>query len=330
MIAGKQYTNQQIAEEENKYLEQYYHSNDPMLADSIEYYSVLFQTFLKQNPDYNFEKMNKAAKQDIYRSEDELFRNAMQYSFNKGHQTAFLLLLMNSKSAEEYDEQFFKNPISKDIFIFNLDKLISKDVYEENLNRSRVELLIARTREYFENGYTNIMNMAKIFFKKGCLVAFSQIRNNILRIVDEHKITSRLLNVDLDNSFSVTPAFSATWALESPGFEEWDLHWDSTYGYQNNSKAIGSFLVHRFTVKEIKNYANVGAIVYQQMKDWFATNLADEEVVYLGEIKFSLIDPQNDGPRFITKTEYLAIQNALTLTLKRCLGVDAKNILVTT
>ena len=330
MISGKKYDNQQIADVEAKYLNEYYTGSDPLLADSIEYYAILFQTYLHDKQDRDFEKLDKKQKEEVFTREDELFRDAMKYAFNKGHQTAFVLLLMNSKNAEEYDESFFQDPISKDVFIFNLEKLISEEVYNDNLRRSHIELLINYTRDNFENGFQKIMEFAKTFFKKGCEIAYMQIRRHIVGIEDTPMHVSRLAGVDLANNFTVTPAFEATFAVESPGFEEWDLHWDCTYGYKLSGKSVGTFLIHQFTVKEIKSYADAGAIAYKQMADYFSTNLDDDEIVYFGEIKFSLIDPKEDNMRFIQKSEYLAIQNALALTLQRKLGVDAKNILITT
>lgn len=331
MIAGKKFTNSEIAEKEAKFLEDYYHNNDPRLSDSVEYYSILFQSFLRNedNQDDSFKKLENKQKEDIFKSEDDLFRNAMHYAFNKGHQTAFLILLMNSRNSQTFDESIFAEKSAKDVFLFNLDNLISEDVYNENLRRSQVELLINYTRDNFENGLFKIMDLAKIFFKKGCEIAYEQITEQIIQVQKKDLAVSRITSVDLNDSFQITPAFSATFVMESPRFEEWDIHWDSTYGHDVSNKLIGTFLIHQLTIKEIKNYAEVGAIVYQQMLENLSS-FEDDEIVYLGEIRFSLIEPPLDGLRTIEKNEISAIQYALTLTLKRKLGVPAKNILIIT
>lgn len=46
-----------------------------------------------------------------------------------------------------------------------------------------------------------------------------------------------MLKVPFNQSFTVTPSFKATFSLESPNYEEWDLHWDETYGF-NAAKGI--------------------------------------------------------------------------------------------
>ena len=185
MITGKRFENQLIAAKEAEYLNCYYNSDNFLLSDAIEYYSVIFKTFLKLHEDRVFKKLDSVQKEKIYISEDELFKKAMLYAFCQGHQIAFALLLMDTKNSQEFDKSFFEKPNSKDLFIFYLDEAISKDVYLHNLNRSHVQFLIDFTQKPFKNGYKAIMLLSKIFFKKGCEIAYMQIKKDIVGIEDK-------------------------------------------------------------------------------------------------------------------------------------------------
>ncbi|MCT7696869.1 hypothetical protein [Lactobacillus crispatus] len=330
MISGRHFNNHEIGELEAKYLNDFYTASipDPILADASEYYSIIFQTFLHRNKDKVFDQMSEEEQKRIYKSQDTKFRNAMQYSFNKGHQTGFALLLMDSKGSTEFDTSFFKNPNAKLAFIYNLDKMISPKVTEQNLRRDKNEILIRETRRHFENGYDEIMYLAKLFYKKGAEVAFEQIRQNIVKANYLIKGNSVLLHVPYNQDFDVTPGFTATFAMESPNYEEWELHWNATYGYQIAKKLIGKFLIHQLSIKEIKAFSSVGAITYKMLDSYFSSsNLNDNDIVYLGEINFSLITPF-EGMRTIEASEFSAIRTSLALTLQRRLNISNQNILV--
>lgn len=330
MISGHHFSNQEIGDLEAKYLNEFYIAStpDPILADASEYYAILFQTFLHKNKDKVFDQMNEEQKKRIYKSQDTKFQNAMQYSFNKGHQTAFALLLMDSKGSTEFDSSFFKNPNSKLAFIYNLDRMISPKVTEQNLRRDKNEILIRETRRHFENGYDEIMYLAKLFYKKGAEVAFEQIRQNIVKMNYLIKGRSALLNVPYNQDFEVTPAFTATFAIESPNYEEWDLHWDATYGYKIAKKLVGKFMIHQLSIREIKAFSSVGAITYKMLENYFTSaNLGENDIVYLGEINFALISP-NEDMRTIQSPEFSAIRTSLALTIQRHLNISSQNILI--
>jgi len=331
MITGKHFSNSQIAELEAKYLDKFYNDDqqNSILYDAANYYAILYQTFLHSNPDKVFEKMPKPEQDNIYKSQDTKFRRAMQYSFNKGHQIAFAILLIDSKNAQEFNETYFENPNSKLFFIYNFEKMLKKGVTEENLNRDKNEILIKETRRHFEEGYDEIMYLAKIFYKKGADLAFEQIRQKIVDVKYKIRGRTRMLNMPYNQEMEVTPAFTATFGFESPGYEEWDIHWDATYGYEIGKQLVAKFKVHQFSVKEIKAYSSVGAITYKMIEDNLSESLNDDDIVYLGEINFILIPPIKNM-RIIEHSEKEAIQTSLTLTLSRLLRVSANHILVTT
>lgn len=330
MITGKHYSNEEIAKLEAQYLDKFYKSDnqDPKLTDGADYYAILFQTFLHKNKDRVFEKMKEEEQSNIFKGQDTKFRRAMQYSFNKGHQTAFAIILMDSKNAQEFNETFFSNPNSKLVFIYNLEKMIEPGIIEENLRRDKNEILIRETRRHFEHGYEKIMYLAKIFFKKGAEIAFDQIRQDVVHSKYNIRGYTRMLELPYNQDIEVTPAFTATFSLESPGYEEWDLHWDATYGYEVSKRLIAKFMVHQFSIKEIKAFSAVGAITYKMLEDYFSDKLDDNEIVYLGEINFALTTPFK-GMRFIEHSEYKAIQTSLALTLSRRLKISSNHILVT-
>lgn len=331
MITGKHFSNSQIAELEAKYLNGFYNDEhqNPILYDAANYYAILFQTFLHGNRDKVFKKMSKTEQQNIYKSQDTKFKRAMQYSFNKGHQNAFAVLLIDSREAQEFDKTFFENPNSKLWFIYNFEKMFKKGVTEKNLNRDKNEMLIKETRRHFEGGYEEIMYFAKIFYKKGADLAFEQIRKNIVGVKYKIRGRTRLLDLPYNQEMEVTPAFTATYGFEQPGYEEWDVHWDATYGYKASKELIAKFKVHQFSVKEIQAYSSVGAIAYKMIEEQLSDGLSDDDIIYLGEINFILIPPIKQM-RFIEHTEIEAIQTSLTLTLSRRLRVSADHILVTT
>lgn len=331
MITGKQFSNSQIAELERKYLNEFYNDEhqNPILYDAANYYAILFQTFLRSKPDKVFKEMPKVEKQNIYKSLNTKFIRAMQYSFNKGHQSAFAVLLLDSRNAQEFDKTYFENPNSKLSFIYNFEKMFEKGVIEENLNRDKNDMLIKATRRHFENGFDKIMDFAKIFYKKGADLAFEQIRKNIVEVDYKIRGRTRLLDLPYNQEMEVTPAFTATYGFEHPGYEEWDIHWDATYGYKASKELIAKFKVHQFSVKELKAYSSVGATAYKMIEEQLSENLNDDDIIYLGEINFILIEPIKKM-RIIESSEKEAIQTSLTLTLSRRLRVSANHILVTT
>lgn len=332
MLAGHDYDAKEIAAIEREFLDKVYQDDNSknyrsILEQGIDYYGLLFQTFLNSNPDKNFEALEDSDKDIIIDKELTRFESAMIYSFNKGHQMAFALLL-TSKSERAYTADDFAKPDARDNFIYMLEEKMKKKIMDENLQRDANDLLIRYTRRNFENGYQNIMQFARVFFKKGFAVAFDQIRKDIMKV--EYHITgkSRLLNAPYNQRFSVTPAFSAKFAIESPAFEEWDIYWDETYGFSVASQILAKVFVHEFTASEIRAYKDVDANMYMMLCEYMdISKFQENEKLYLVEFQFQIYQPIEDS-RDIQASEYEEIRQALSATLCNRLNVKSSNILI--
>ena len=328
MITGREFTADTIHDQEVKCLKEFYASEDPILVDGISYYEILFRQFLYLNADKKFERLNEAEQNRIIAKELNEFEAAMRYSFNKGHQTAFLVLLMSTKNNQGYEPDYFKEPNSLNNFLYTFDKTISSDVFDNNISRDANDTLINYTRRNFENGYTAVMSFGKIFFKKGAGVAFEQIRKQIVGA--EYRITgySKMLKVPYNAEFEVTPAFKAQFSLETPGFEEWDVFWDATYDAKFANNLIAKCLIHQMTPKNIRDYTAFEAPTYSTLNEHqVGSNLKDDESLYLVEINFGLFNPK-DTVRLLEKAEYKAIKISLATTISRKLQVDRSHIFI--
>lgn len=334
MIKGLDYSDDTIAKEQNKYITKLYQDGrPPVLVDGIRYYGTLFTAFLYAHADHTFTAMNEDEQTKIIQKEYTLFRTAMMYSFNKGHQMGFLLLLRNDHMIDKhkkptltYDQSFFTNPSSHDYFVYTLQAHMAKNIIKLNLQRDAINMLIRHTRQHFEAGYDEISELAIYFYKKGAGVAFEQIRTGILNI--DYKITgrSRLLNIPYNQSVTVTPAFKATFSIESLAYEELDLHWDETYGQENASRLIAKLMVHQFSYQEIQKYAQVHAPTYVMIKNFLNADYNSDTPIYLAKIDFLTTPPLK--PRLINSAEYQSIREAINQTLLRRLKVKQKQLLV--
>lgn len=322
VIENLEFSKETIVAQEKENLSNFYDNDNTKLVEGIYYYEVLFRTFLLMNGDKNFEQLDDKQKDSIMEKTLSRFRIAMQYAFNKGHQTAYGLLLMSQ--TKKFTLESFENPDSRDIFLYNFDQMITPDVFRDNLQKSAIDVLIKYVRDYFEHGYQEIMDIATRFFKKGVEVAYDQIR--VQNVKREYRITgsSRMLNVPLNQSFEVTPAFRAYFALESPAYEEWDLHWDATYGFNAGKSLVAKTMIHQFTVGEIKAYAEVGAKTYENMRRYFSSDFTDDEVVYMVRTDFLTVEVE--FPRYIEQSEYMAIRGALSRTIAQRLNVENNHI----
>lgn len=322
MIDSLEFSRETIVAQEQQGLSSFYDNDDSELRRWIIYYEVLFRGFLAQNGDKNFIQLKDEEQEAVIEKTVERFRNGMQYAFNKGHQATYGLLL--TSGTQTFSKDSFSNPASRDYFLFNFDNLFAKDVFEDNLRRNALDILIKYTRRYFENGYQEIMDLANRFFKKGAEVAFDQIRVNILHVNYSISGHSRLLNVPLNQSFAVTPAFQATFSLESPAYEEWNLHWNATYGFDAAKSLVAKTMIHQFTVPEIQSYASFNAETYQVMQRFFNLEIANDDPVYMVRTDFLLTDAS--FPREIEENEYLTIRVSLKDTICRRLNVDGNHI----
>lgn len=325
MIKGRDFSSQTIANEEKKYIDQFYDSKDTLLSDALAYYGVLFQTFLYRNGDKLFKQMNEKEQQLIIEKEMSRFNTAMMYAFNKGHQTGFALLLM--PTSQIYAPDFFEQPDAHEYFIFTFDNMITKDAFEDNLQRDAIDVLIRYTRRHFENGYDEVMNIGRRFFKKGAGVAFEHVREHIVGVDYSIQGYSRMLNAPYNQDFSVTPAFMANFSFESPAFESWDIHWDATYGINASKNLIAKLMVHQFTYKEIKDYADVNTKSYIMLKNYFDNGYDDEELIYLAEMNFLSVEKSN-FPRLLENSEYREIRRSVRQTLTRRLGIDGAHLFI--
>lgn len=329
MITGRKFDLETIHKEELDNLNAYYAGNDPMLSDSIAYYAILFRRFLWENADNTFLRKDEKVQQKIIEKELDEFQGAMQYSFNKGHQTAFLVLLISTKSTQEYDTEYFKNPDSRNNFLYTFDKTINSDVFTNNISRDANDTLINYTRNNFENGYNEVMSLARIFFKKGASVAFDQVRKSIVGV--DYQLTgySRMMQVPYNQEFTVTPAFKGKFCIETPGFEEWDVFWDASYDAKFASNLVAKILIHSITAKQIKEYAKFKASTYEMLLNHnLVDEFAEDDALFIVEINFALFNPK-DTVRLLDQAEYQAVRVSLASTIARKLNVDGKHIFIT-
>lgn len=331
MITGRSFSSETIHEKELKSLKEFYASDNPILSDGIAYYSILFRQYLYRNADKKFTRLEEQEQNRIIQKELNEFEAAMRYSFNKGHQTAFSVLLMSTKNNQGYESEYFERPDALNNFLYTFDQTISKDVFEDNISRDANDTLINYTRRNFENGYKTVMAFGKIFFKKGASVAFEQIRKDIVGVDYAISGYSKMLKVPYNQEFEVTPAFKAQFCLESlqtRDYEEWDLFWDATYDSKFADQLVAKVLIHKLNVGAVKQYASVEAPAYRIFVEQSVTNnLDDSEEVYFAEINFLLFDPQRTV-RLLESAEYEAIKVALASTLTRKLKVDSQHIFI--
>ncbi|WP_414152912.1 hypothetical protein ACKN8S_13625 (plasmid) [Limosilactobacillus reuteri] len=326
MISGLDFSSETIASTEKKYIEQFYKSDDPLLSDSIRYYSILFLTFLQTHEDKKFSHQDRATKKVIFDKEMSSFRTAMRYAFNKGHQIAFSLLLM--KQSQEFSQDFFESPNSHDDFLYTYETMVTTDVFNDTLRRDAIDNLIKYTRRNFENGYNEIISLGTRFYKKGIGVGFEQIRKYIVQ--RDYKITgySKMLSVPYNQSFTVTPAFKATFSLEHQDYEEWDLHWDETYGFNAAKGMLAKAMINHLNVGDVRSYAQKDASTYKMINQFSSQDFQDSDVVYLIRIDFLVTDTEN-FPRLLQNSEYNAIKLALKQTIRRRLKVDNSHLFIT-
>lgn len=326
MITGREFSSETINTLEEQNINDFYYSDHSLLSDALNYYGILFTTFLMTHGDKRFDELSNEEKKKIIDRELSKFRNAMIYSFNKGHQMGFTLLL--KKESQEFDPSFFTMPEAHDDFIYTYERMVKPSVFNINIERDAIDRFIKDTRKHFENGYKEITELGTRFFKKGIGVAFEQVRQKVLNV--DYKITgrSKMLEVPFNQSFTVTPSFKATFSLESPNYEEWDLHWDETYGFNAAKGIIAKVMIHRLRMSEIKKYNNARAQVYSMLYNFVNKEFQDDEEIYLARLDFLVTDTE-DFPRLLEKSEYNAIKLSLKQTICRRLEIDGHHLFIT-
>src|SRR5699024_12716843 len=88
-----------------------------------------------------------------------------------------------------------------------------------------------------------------------------------------------------------SPAFEATFDTEHLNTETWDISWDATHGMEAQDVLIGKLFFNRFTRQEVYAYADVDAITYQAIRDFFKTGSKGEDpidVLYEAPFIFTL------------------------------------------
>lgn len=330
MIEGLTFTPETIHAKEKKCLKEFYAGDNPYLGDAVAYYQLLFEDYLENNADSRYRRKTEKEQLRIMDKEDKEFREAMRYAFNKGHQTAFNVLLQSTKNNQGYERDFFKNPSSLNNFLYTFEKTITKEVFEENIQRDSIDVLTNFTRRHFNNTFEVIKALGMIFFKKGAGLAFEQVRKQIVGVDYEITGYSKLMHLPINQEFDVTPAFKGQFSLESPDNEEWDIFWDATYPVAYADTLIAKCIIHKISMAEARKMKEKDAITYRTILDsekaiTTINRLENNESFYLVEINFLLFNP-NNIPRLLSNAEYEAINKSLLSTVSRKLRVNADHI----
>lgn len=330
MIEGMHFTQKQITELEQSTADAYFKSDDPRFSDAITYYSPLFRDYLLKHASKKFLDLPQKKQEVILDEENRRFVFSMTYSFSKGHMDCFSLILPDFKQKLKFTKSFFEVPENKDYFLNDLFSALPDETYQRKINKDRVYSLVQYTRNNFENGIYYIMFLAKIFYMKGASVGYDQIAENIVKA--KVKITgySKILHVPYNQSFSVTPAFEAAFDTEHLNTETWDISWDSAYGAEAQNMLVGKLILNRFTRQEIYAYADVDAVTYKAIKDFFQSKSKDEnprDVLYEAQMIFTMPSDISHY-RKISGAEYDQIINSLRDSICRRLGIKKDKILV--
>ena len=144
MITGREFSSETINTIEEENINDFYHGDHSLLSDALNYYGILFTTFLMTHGDKRFDELSNEEKKKIIDRELSKFRNAMIYSFNKGHQMGFPLLLM--KESQEFDPSFFTKPESHDDFVYTYDRMVKPSVFNINIERDAIDRCILQVK----------------------------------------------------------------------------------------------------------------------------------------------------------------------------------------
>lgn len=330
MIQGLHFSAEQIKDLERKTADEYSNSDDPRLSDALSYYSPLFREYLLRHASKGFLDKNPQEQEDILEEEDRRFVYSMTYSFMKGHMDCFQLILSDFTQKIKFEKEFFQVPSNKNDFLDKIFSAMPDELYQKKINHDRVYTLVQYTRDNFENGIYYIMYLAKIFYMKGVSIAYDQITTEVVQT--QVKITgySKILHVPYNQSFEVTPAFEATFDTEHLNTETWDISWDATHGMEAQNVLIGKLFFNRFTRQEVYAYADVDAITYQAIRDFFKTDSKDEDprdVLYEAQFIFTL--PSDlENYHAIQGVEYRQMMHSLRDTICKKLGIRGNQILL--
>ena len=330
MIEGFNFTNEQIKDLERQKANEYSASDDPRLSDSINYLSPFFRDYLRIDGSQWFLYKYTDEQEVVLQEEDRRFVYSMTYSFMKGHMDCFQLILSNFAQKIKFQKSFFEVPSNKRDFLNKIFSAMPDEIYQRKINQDRVYSLVQYTRKNFENGIYYIMYLAKIFYMKGVNVAYDQIGQEIVKA--KVKITgfSKILHVPYNQSFSVTPAFEATFDTEHLNTETWDISWDSSHGIEAQNVLVGKLILNRFTRQEVYAYADVGAITYKAIKDFFQTDSADEDprdVLYEAQFIFTLPSDLKNY-HAVQGIEYQEMMRSLRDSICKRLGIKGNQILL--
>ena len=328
MIAGRILSSKEISDIESQYLALFYDSDEfSNLSDSIGYYGVLFESYLREHMSNEIKRLPDEIQDEQIGKCVKRFRNAMSYAFNKGHQLSFALLL--GEHTPERQINSFASPIFSSNYVRTFTNYIIDGELESTLHRDAVDILLRTTRRNFENCHSEIMRMAVTFLKKGVEESLLQIRRDVLNTQFTDTGKSNLLRIPYNNAFRVTPAFKGYFSLESPDFEEWKVCWDDTYGLDEANLSIAKVEVHRLNYEKVQKYIESGARNYRSVNIGLTSKSFDKsKPVYFVNITYLLFNAEK-FPRVIERSEYVAIQSAITNTISNILQMDSTNLVVT-
>lgn len=321
----KIFTEPEIAQLEQKKLNEYWNSDNPLMGDALKYYLPIFFEYLHNKASSSFTNLKEEQQQKVLDELAKRFNYAMSYAFNKGHQDTYHLILINTKQKIIFTKDFFAKPINRTKFLNDFFASINPDDIQEKLYKDAIYVLVNFTRKYFVRNFDKIMELARIFFTKGAGIAFDQIRTDLLK--ENYIITgySDLLNAPYNQSFAITPAFVATYDVQHPGTETWDVRWDETYGAEAQKYLVGKVFVNAFTPNEIRDLANKDAETYQAIAENLDMNGMSK--VYQAQLVF-VVPRVSSGTRILTAQEYKQINIALRDTLCRRLKITPNQIFV--
>lgn len=332
MLGNHTYEPEQIVKMEEAFLQQFHADKDPLLVDSVRYYWDVFETVLIDdnrnhlNDQWNY--LKNTDKVRILDDERKFFNDAMVYSFAKGHQLAATFLLSDTKTKQGFDEKFLSDPVADSTFLYQLFYLMKEnkeDILDTKI-RSANTMLIQYSNEHFLETRDLIKFYINIFVKKGVLVGFNQIRENLLRIQPKYKGLSKIVKIPLNAPFQLTPAFIVSSGMEHPNYEEWNIFWDSTYGFKAGAERVANVQIHQVSYREIKDYAELGARMYQLALSFTQNKFKDEDILYVCEMTFVL--PSEKAPRIIERSEYEAIRENMSSLLCNKLHVTGNKLLL--
>lgn len=294
------------------------------LSSGLDYYQVLFEQYARSHFD-NKRKSKSADIQDkIISSFNIHFVEGMTYAFIKGHQLAFKIIFDEGNTTFKADA--FNSQHSRSLFLFALYKYYPKGDLEEYLKGPKINYLINYGTDYFENMFSIIIEDAMIFLKKGIEVALLQLNEELQEDLNQKLVVSDLLNIPINEKFSVTPALDGRYAIGDKNFEVWDIFWNDTYGQSKSSHRMASLTVKKLPYEEIQKSIEQKMHRFLILNVFLSRSNCDVSKSFL-YVDFMLNANVNDLYEGITDFERKKMFESLTLKLVNCTDLPLTNIL---